>query len=261
MKLSIYQIDAFTSRLFGGNPAAVVLLQDELSTATLQSIAAENNLPETAFVLPRDDHYGLRWFTPTMEVDLCGHATLATGFVLFETGAVDADSVRFQTLSGALTVSRSDELLSLNFPARPASPVECTERLVAALGARPSEVLHARDLMAVFESEEQVANLAPDFSRIAGLEEFAVIVTAPGRDVDFVSRFFAPKAGINEDPVTGSAHCTLAPYWSAQLGKARLHAHQLSARGGELVCEIRDSRVVISGRAVEYLRGQILIDE
>jgi predicted PhzF superfamily epimerase YddE/YHI9 len=169
--------------------------------------------------------------------------------------------VRFQTLSGALTVSRSEDLLSLNFPARPAAPVDCTERLVAALGSRPSAVLHARDLMAVFDSEEQVANLAPDFARIAGLEEFAVIVTAPGRDVDFVSRFFAPKAGIDEDPVTGSAHCTLAPYWASRLGKARLHAHQLSVRGGELFCEIRESRVVISGHAVEYLRGQIFIDE
>jgi PhzF family phenazine biosynthesis protein len=261
MKLSIYQIDAFTSRLFGGNPAAVVLLQDELPTATLQAIAAENNLSETAFVLPQDDHYGLRWFTPTMEIDLCGHATLATGFVLFETGAVEGDSVRFQTLSGTLTVSRSDELLSLNFPARPAAAAECTERLVAALGARPSSVMKSRDLMAVFDSEEQVANLAPDFSRIAGLDEFAVIVTAPGRDVDFVSRFFAPKAGIDEDPVTGSAHCTLAPFWASTLGKARLHAHQLSARGGELFCEVRESRVMISGNAVEYLRGQILIDE
>jgi PhzF family phenazine biosynthesis protein len=257
MELAMYQIDAFTDRLFHGNPAAVVLLESELPDATLQAIGAENNLSETAFVLPRGEHYDLRWFTPVLEVDLCGHATLASAFVLFGGAESEAVSVRFETRSGRVSVQRSGDLLTLDFPARRAEPAECTAPLIEALGACPVEVHGSRDLMAVFETEDQVARLAPDFARVAELDAYAVIATAPGRDVDFVSRFFAPKVGIDEDPVTGSAHCTLVPYWSHRLGKKRLHALQISRRGGELFCEERGERVAISGRAVEYLRGRI----
>jgi PhzF family phenazine biosynthesis protein len=260
MKLAMYQVDAFTDRRFGGNPAAVVLLKAELPDATLQAIAAENNLSETAFVLPAKDHYRLRWFTPRVEVDLCGHATLGTAHVLFQTGAARGDSVRFETAGGTLRVSRDGELLCMDFPARPARPVECPSGLAAALGAEPAELLQARDLMAVFEDEDQIAAMNPDPAAVAAQEAFAVIATAPGREVDFVSRFFAPKVGIPEDPVTGSAHCTLVPYWAERLGKKELHARQLSPRGGELFCEHRGERVILRGRVVEYLRGQIEVD-
>ena len=260
MKLAMYQVDAFTERRFGGNPAAVVLLKSELPDATLQAIAAENNLSETAFVLPAKDHYRLRWFTPRMEIDLCGHATLGTAHVLFQTGAARGEAVRFETASGTLTVTRERGLLCMDFPARPPRPVDCPAGLVEALGARPAEVHGARDLMAVFEDEQQVADLNPDIAGIAALEAFSVMATAPGREVDFVSRFFAPKAGIPEDPVTGSAHCTLVPYWAKRLGKKELHARQISARGGELFCEHRGERVILRGRVVEYLRGQIEVD-
>jgi len=260
MKLAIYQVDAFTDRRFGGNPAAVVLLKTELPDSTLQAIAAENNLSETAFVLPAKDHYLLRWFTPCLEIDLCGHATLGTAHVLFRTGAARGDSVRFETPSGTLTVAREGDLLSMDFPARPAEPVDCPPGLAEALGARPVEVHDARDLMAVFEDEEQVAGMAPDIAGIAALEAFAVMVTAPGRDADFVSRFFAPKAGIPEDPVTGSAHCTLVPYWAERLGKRELHARQISKRGGELFCEHRGDRVILRGRVADYLHGEIEVD-
>jgi PhzF family phenazine biosynthesis protein len=260
MTLPIYQVDAFTSRLFGGNPAAVVMLQSELPDATLQAIAAENNLSETAFVLPETELYRLRWFTPVVEVDLCGHATLATAFVLFETDAVEGDSVRFETKSGTLVVSRAGDLLSMDFPSYAPAVASCSDELVAALGARPSEVHDSNYLLAVFETEEQVADLAPDFLRMAKLDDDGVIITAPGREADFVSRFFAPKFGIPEDPVTGSAHCALIPYWSQRLNKRELHALQISKRGGELFCEDRGDRVTISGRAVRYLRGQIAVE-
>jgi PhzF family phenazine biosynthesis protein len=257
MELAMYQVDAFTGRLFGGNPAAVVLLESELSEANMQAIAAENNLSETAFVLPEDGVYRLRWFTPKVEVGLCGHATLASGFVLFEIGAVEGDSVNFETKSGTLTVSRAGELLSMDFPALPPRPVARTDELVRVLGAQPTEVHAARDLMAVFETEEEIVALKPDFIKLALMDPFAVIVTAPGNEVDFVSRFFAPKVGIDEDPVTGSAHCTLIPYWAKQLGKKKLHALQVSKRGGELFGEDLGERVTIQGRAVEYFRGRI----
>jgi PhzF family phenazine biosynthesis protein len=260
MRLRIHQVDAFTGRLFRGNPAAVVLLRSELPDATLQAVAAENNLSETAFVLPLGDRFGLRWFTPAMEVDLCGHATLAAAFVLFESGAAGGASIRFATQSGELRVSRSGELLSLDFPARPAERIADSDLVAAALGAQPAELHAARDLMAIFESEREIAELRPDFARLAALDAFAVAVTAPGREVDFVSRFFAPKAGIPEDPVTGSAHCTLVPYWSRRLGRGELHARQISLRGGELFCSDRGERVTIRGRAVEYLRGEIVIE-
>ena len=259
MKLPLYQVDAFTGRLFGGNPAAVVPLEEWLPDTILAAIAAENNLSETAFVLPRQDPAPLRWFTPAVEVDLCGHATLATAHVLFQHLLPGRDRVAFSTRSGTLTVTRQGELLSMDFPARPASAVQISADLVAALGARPSEAYRARDLMAVFDSESAVRDLQPDFERVSALDTFALIVTAPGTEVDFVSRFFAPAKGIPEDPVTGSAHCTLMPYWAERLGKTRLSARQLSRRGGELYCTLRGDRVDIAGRAVEYLRGEITL--
>jgi len=251
MELAMYQVDAFTGRLFGGNPAAVVLLDEELPAETMQAIAAENNLSETAFVLPEDGAYRLRWFTPRVEVDLCGHATLGAAFVLFDIGAAEGDTVRFKTESGELSVTREGQLLSMNFPALPPTPVVKTDELIRVLGATPAEVHAARDLMAVFATEEEIVALKPDFLKLALMEPFAVIVTAPGRKVDFVSRFFAPKVGIDEDPVTGSAHCTL--------GKKKLHALQVSKRGGELFGELLGDRVTIKGRAVEYLRGRIRV--
>jgi PhzF family phenazine biosynthesis protein len=259
MTLQIFQVDAFTGRVFGGNPAAVVLLDRPLPDATLQAIAAENNLSETAFPLRAGDEWRLRWFTPRVEIDLCGHATLATAHVLFGEGIVSQDEIRFETASGPLVVRRDGARLSMDFPARPPAPAPCSDALVAALGARPLEVHSTRDTLAVFETEDDVAALRPDFARMEALETFAVIATAPGRGADFVSRFFAPRAGIAEDPVTGSSHCTLIPYWSKRLGKPKLLAHQISARRGELFCEDRGDRVTIAGRAVEYLRGQITV--
>jgi predicted PhzF superfamily epimerase YddE/YHI9 len=259
MKLPLYQVDAFTGRLFGGNPAAVVPLEDWPPDDFLAAIAAENNLSETAFVLPRPDVAPLRWFTPRVEVDLCGHATLATAHVLFRYYYAGLDRLAFSTRSGILTVERSGELLAMDFPARPGSEVPVTESLAAALGRRPRLAYRARDLMAVFDSESDVRELQPDFQRIAALDAFAVMATAPGIDVDFVSRFFAPAKGIPEDPVTGSAHCTLIPYWAGRLGKTEFTARQLSSRGGELYCKLRGDRVDIAGRAVEYLRGEITI--
>jgi PhzF family phenazine biosynthesis protein len=261
MKLPIYQVDAFTSRVFGGNPAAVVILEEWLPDETLQCIAAENNLSETAFVIPTKEPFRLRWFTPRVEVDLCGHATLATAFVLFETGRVRSEIARFDTQSGLLAVRKTDPLLTMDFPSRPPSPVAYTSEVTTALGAEPEEVHLARDLMAVFGDERDVAELEPNIDAIAALDVFAVIVTAPGREADFVSRFFAPRAGVPEDPVTGSAHCTLIPYWSARLRKKKLRAFQLSKRGGEVLCEDCGSRVVIGGQAVQYLQGEIRLDE
>ena len=265
MELPMYQVDAFTGRLFGGNPAAVVILEAWLPDATMQAIAAENNLAETAFVVPGGEESGLRWFTPTIEVDLCGHATLAAAHAMFRHGYARRSPIVFRYQGGTLAVAHEGDLLELDFPSRPAAPVAADTPLAAALGAAlgaaPKEVLKARDLLAVFETREQVEALRPDFAAVARLDAFAVIVTAPGRDCDFVSRFFAPRAGIPEDPVTGSAHCTLVPYWSARLNKRKLHARQVSARGGELFCEDKGPRVTIAGRAVEYLAGHISLED
>jgi len=258
VEIPLYQIDAFTSRVFGGNPAAVCPLATWLPAETMQAIAAENNLSETAFFVKEGGDYELRWFTPATEVDLCGHATLATAALIFERLAPGSAQVRFRTRSGPLEVSRDGELLIMDFPARPASPIKRSAAVVEALGAEPTELLAApRDHLAVFEDERAVRALAPDFRALAALERKGMIVTAPGEDSDFVSRFFAPAVGIAEDPVTGSAHCTLTPYWSKRLGKRRLSARQLSARGGELVCEDRGARVAIMGRTAFYLEGTI----
>lgn len=262
MQLPIYQVDAFTDRLFGGNPAAVVPLTEWLPDGTMQAIAAENNLAETAFFVSEGDGYALRWFTPAVEVDLCGHATLASAYVITRFLDPARDRVRFRTLqAGTLVVERRGEELAMDFPAWPSTPAETPAALAAALGREPSHCRAGkRDFMAVFDSEEDVAGLQPDLAAIARLCPFALIVTAPGRHgVDFVSRFFAPSAGIDEDPVTGSAHCALTPYWAERLGKTQLKARQLSPRGGDLTCELRGDRVTIAGRAVLYLEGRITV--
>jgi predicted PhzF superfamily epimerase YddE/YHI9 len=257
MLIPYYQVDAFASRVFTGNPAGVCLLADWLPDEVLQAIAAENNLAETAFVVQREGRYDLRWCTPTMEVDLCGHATLAPAHVIFEHLGCREDVIRFDTRSGELTVTRDGDLFTLDFPARPAVPCEAPPQLLAGLGRRPQSTAKARDYLAVFASEQEVAELQPDMAALAQLDSLGIIATAPGSTCDFVSRFFAPQAGIPEDPVTGSAHSTLIPYWSARLGKQRLFARQISARGGELFCEDRGSRVGIGGRAVTYSTGFI----
>jgi predicted PhzF superfamily epimerase YddE/YHI9 len=259
MKLPIYHVDAFTSRVFTGNPAGVVPLSSWLDAATLQAIAAENNLSETAFFVGGKGRYEIRWLTPTTEVDLCGHATLASAFVIFTRLEPGLDAVEFSSRSGPLRVKRDGDLLVLDFPARVPRQVDLTGALQAALGARPKEVWAARDLMAVYDTEDEVRRLKPDVPLLSAFDSFAVLVTAPGREADFVSRFFAPRQGVPEDPVTGSAHCTLVPYWAKRLGKARLRALQVSARGGELFCEDRGERVSIGGRAVLYLEGAIEI--
>ena len=260
MKLPIYQVDAFTDRLFSGNPAAVVLLDEWLPDRILTAIAAENNLAETAFVVTRGVILPLRWFTPTVEVDLCGHATLAAAHVVFHYLLPSANSVTFSTRSGNLIVARDGGMLSMDFPSRPGKPVPITDALVATLGSRPTEAYLARDLLAVFESETQILAFHPDFQRINSIDAFALIITAPGNDADFVYRFFAPRQGVPEDPATGSANCTLIPYWAHRLGKTELTARQLSARGGDLHCTLQGDRVLIAGRTVEYLRGEITVE-
>ena len=262
MKIPCFHVDAFASETFRGNPAAVCLLDAWLIDATLQSIAAENNLSETAFVVPRGGEFELRWFSPAMEVDLCGHATLAAAAVLFAERHFAGDTIRFHSRSGPLTVSRAGEVFTLDFPARPPEACEPPEALLRGLGRRPSHIFKSRDYLAVFATAAEVRALAPDFAALKTLDCLGVIATAPGGgDCDFVSRFFAPAAGIDEDPVTGSAHCTLVPYWSQRLGKTKLFARQVSARGGELFCEAAGDRVRIGGKAVLYLRGEIVLDK
>lgn len=260
MRIPLYQVDAFASQLFRGNPAAICPLDRWLDDQTLQSIAAENNLSETAYYVPNGNGFHLRWFTPGVEVDLCGHATLASAHVIFAIrGEMDGSRVSFETKSGELSVEREGDLYALDFPARP--PIECPvdSALAEALGAKPKLILGARDYFCVFDTEDQVRALKPNMEKLAAIDRFAFIVTAPGRDCDFVSRFFAPAKGVPEDPVTGSAHCTLIPYWSKRLGKSKLHARQISQRGGELWCEDRGDRVKIAGKAVKFLEGFIEI--
>ena len=257
MKIPIYQIDAFANEIFRGNPAAVCPLDSWLEDAHLQAIAAENNLAETAYFVAQGEAYGLRWFTPQQEVDLCGHATLASAYVVFHYLKPEKKVVTFNSQSGPLHVTRDGDLLCLDFPAR--APVACSvsETLAGALGRLPLEILCSRDYLAVYDSEDEVRALQPDFEKLKTLDRMGVIVTAPGRTADFVSRFFAPGAGIPEDPVTGSAHCTLTPYWARRLDKAKLRAQQVSTRGGELFCELHGNRVLIAGRCVRYLEGTI----
>lgn len=260
MKIQYFVVDAFATKPFHGNPAGVCPLEKWLSDAAMQNIAAENNLPETAFFIRRGDDYELRWFSPATEIDLCGHATLASAFILFSEPGFHGDTVRFHSRSGVLTVSCAGEILTLDFPSRPPAPCGAPEALVRGLGRKPAEILKARDYFAVFAEENDVRTLAPDFAALGALDE-KVIVTATGTDCDFVSRFFAPTIGVPEDPVTGSAHCTLIPYWSRRLGKTKMFARQLSRRGGELFCKLAGERVLIGGKAVLYSRGQIEIDD
>jgi PhzF family phenazine biosynthesis protein len=261
MKLPIYQVDAFAGGVFAGNPAAVCLLETWPEDALLQSIAAENNLAETAFLVPASAGVELRWFTPMTEVILCGHATLASAFVLFNRTGWPQPEIGFLTRkSGRLTVARDGDLLRMDFPARPPRPATLPAGLEAALGAPVAAAFDSEeDLLVLLEDEAAVRGLAPDFAAIAKLGERGIIATARGSDCDFVSRFFAPQVGIPEDPVTGSAHCVLTPYWAAVLGKPELHAFQVSRRGGELFCRDKGARVEIAGRAALYLEGTITV--
>jgi len=259
MQIPIYQVDAFTSRVFGGNPAAVCPLDQFLPDAVMQAIGNENNLSETAFIVPNGDRFHLRWFTPEFEIDLCGHATLASAFVVFEHLRPDLQQVAFDTKSGELVVKREAAgLLSMDFPSRPPEPGASDSRLRQALGGKAGQILVSRDYMVVYRSEDEVRALKPNMNTLAEMDRM-VIVTAPGKEVDFVSRFFAPGAGVAEDPVTGSAHCTLIPYWAERLGKTKLHALQVSRRGGELWCELNGDRVSMAGYAAEFLQGSIRI--
>ena len=262
MKLTLYQADAFTEKVFSGNPAAVIPLNHWLPDATMQQIAGENNLSETAFFVPDENGFHLRWFTPIVEVDLCGHATLASAHILFNHLNYDQPEIRFQTQSGLLTVKRNGEWLTLNFPADPPVKVETPPTMEAVLGILPTVTLKGKiKYLALLPSQELVEECLPDFSQMKKLDAQGVIITARGNDVDFVSRFFAPNAGIDEDPVTGSAHCLLVPYWSEKLGKNEFTARQVSARGGFLQCKLLGDRVEMSGRAVTYLKGDIDIAE
>jgi PhzF family phenazine biosynthesis protein len=261
MKLPIYWVDAFTDKVFGGNPAAVVPLDSWLDDPLLQRIASENGLSETAFfVRTGPARAELRWFTPAVEVDLCGHATLATAHVLFnELGQSEAPVV-FDTKSGPLCVVRRGPLIELDFPARPASPAEPAADLLRGLRMNPAEILRSQRMwLCVYLTADDVLAVAPDFGALAGVVPGRIILTAPGVDCDFVSRFFAPDAGINEDPVTGSAHSTLVPYWAKRLGKTSLHARQVSRRGGELWCELAGDRVKMAGKGAAYLKGEITV--
>lgn len=264
MRVPIYQVDAFSSALFGGNPAAVCVLDEPLDGGLMQSIAMENNLSETAYIWPQggdDELWHIRWYTPTCEIDLCGHATLASAHVLFHHMGIDAKVVRFQSRRyGVLTVTTDGDWMTLDFPADDPQPVAGLDGLEAALGASVVELRKGRnDYLALLESESVLRGLDPDMAGLAAVECRAVMVTAAGDGggVDFVSRFFAPRMGIPEDPVTGAAHTTLTPFWVARLGASTLLAHQLSARGGELKVELLADRVLISGQAVTYLTGQI----
>lgn len=259
MRIPYYHVDAFTGAPFSGNPAGVCVLSEWPADRVLQQVAAEHNLSETAFLVAEEGYaYRLRWFTPQMEVDLCGHATLASAHVLFTAVHPALAAAQFDTRSGRLTVTRSAGLLTLDFPARPAAACVAPPALLAGLGRAPRAVLRARDYLAIYDHEDEVRGLTPDFAALATLSEcLGIIATARGVQVDFVSRFFAPRAGINEDPVTGSAHCTLIPYWSARLEKNALHALQVSPRGGELWLHDHGPRVHIAGHAVTYMTGVI----
>ena len=262
MTLPLYQVDAFTNRPFGGNPAAVCPLDGWLSDELMQQIAAENNLAETAFYTSEGEHFGLRWFTPATEVDLCGHATLATAYVLFHINQYSGSSLLFNTRSGVLTVEKEDHRLVMDFPTDTLAAAKASDAVLAGLGhIQPTASFRGKsDYLIVLESQSQVEAIRPDFRKMMEDQNTrAVIVTAVGdaRDVDFVSRCFAPAAGIDEDPVTGSAHTTLTPYWAERLGKTHMTAQQLSSRGGTLYCTQQNGRTKIAGEAVLYLRGQI----
>lgn len=260
-KLACYQIDAFTDQLFGGNPACVVMLEDWLSDELMLKIAAENAVPETAFFIPEGDGFHLRWFTPEYEMDLCGHATLATAHVLKTELGYTADTIRFHSKSGILDVGIKDDRYTLNFPSRKPVAAELPDAIATALSRQPLEVFKSRDYFLVYESEQDIVELVADRERLStvNIAPGGIIVTAKGNEADFVSRFFVPGASIFEDPVTGSAHCSLIPYWSGQFGKKELSALQLSERVGKLDCTLLGDRVLISGTAKTYSVGYIFI--
>ena len=261
MTIPIYQADAFTDKLFGGNPAAICPLNEWLPDETMQKIAIENNLAETAFFVKNGTGYKLRWFTPEYEIDLCGHATLASAHILFTGLGHTEDTISFETVkAGTLIVKKDGDKYTMDFPSRPAIYIEPPIGLVEALGEKtPLEVLRSRDYFLVYGSEKDIVDMSPDFFALSKMDTVGVIVTAKGDNSDFVSRFFAPGAGIPEDPVTGSAHCNLIPYWADKLNKNKLHAYQLSSRKGELWCELKGDRVLMSGKAVTYLKGEIFV--
>lgn len=257
MPSPIYTIDAFTDHVFGGNPAAVCPLEKWLPAETMQRLANENNLSETAFFVKNDDgSYQIRWFTPELEIDLAGHPTLATAFVIFTQLGHESDTITFHSKSGPLSVTRKGEVFEMNFPSR--MPVACTppEALLKGFDKAPLTVLRSRDYFLVYETQEEIEALKPDFMQLNQVETLGIIVTAKGREVDFVSRFFVPNSVIGEDPVTGSAHATLVPYWAKTLGKTELTALQLSTRKGHLWCASRGERVTIAGKAVLYMKGE-----
>lgn len=260
MKLSLYQIDAFAEKTFEGNPAAVCPLNEWLPENVLQAIALENNLSETAFFVQEGHGFHIRWFTPLVEVDLCGHATLASAYVLFELLGYKNDNILFQSKSGELKVNRKGEFIELDFPRSELKPVKTPVDLVQALRKEPVEVWKADDYIVVYNDEADIVSMSPNFTMLSQLDCRGICITAPGKYTDFVSRFFAPRCGINEDPVTGSAHCELMPYWVDRLGKNKLSAVQLSKRSGRLQCELVGDRVLIAGKAVKYLEGIIEID-
>lgn len=259
MNVPFFQVNAFTGPRLRGNPAAVCLLKEWPDDQRLLEIAAENNLSETAFYIESEDCFKLRWFSPKAEVDLCGHATLAAAFIILHYQNPSLPKVTFETKSGLLTVQRDGSRLCMDFPARKAHLCAAPKDLIRGLKSAPREVLLSRDYMAVYDSEEEIKTISPDFDCLMNLDCTGVIITAPGTDADFVSRFFAPRFGISEDPVTGSAHCTLIPYWSKRLGKKELHAFQLSKRGGELYCKNRGKRVIIAGKAALHMKGTITV--
>jgi len=264
MEIILYQVDAFTDRPFAGNPAAVCPLDAWLPDATMQAIAAENNVAETAFFVPQDGGYGLRWFTPAIEVPLCGHATLASAYVIAHHIDSEMRKVVFHSASGPLTVTRDGAVFTLDFPSERPEPFDDGGSVAEALGIVPQEVLkpakgaHGK-LLALLASEAEVRAAAPDMAKVKALPGDGLIITARGDSVDFVSRYFAPHAGIPEDPVTGSAHCVLTPFWAARLGKTQLKARQISARGGNLTVEDKGARTLISGTAAPYLEGRIRV--
>lgn len=263
MSIQQFVVDAFTKELFKGNPAAVCPLTHWLDDSVMQAIAAENNLSETAFFVPhangQESGFDLRWFTPVAEIDLCGHATLASAHVLFQHLQYPASAIHFHTRSGELTVTQHQNRLEMNFPAIATEDCEAPPALLEGLGQPPLACLRADDYLVVYSDEATVRNLAPDFHRLSHLDLRGVMVTAPGDHCDFVSRFFAPKLGINEDPVTGSAHCKLAPYWANRLNRTTLEARQISPRGGELTCTLVEDRVLLSGQAVTFSMGTVLL--
>ena len=261
MDIPLYQIDAFASELFKGNPAAVCPLDTWLPDDVMQSIAEENNLSETAFFVPRGDGFQIRWFTPKMEVDLCGHATLASAFVLFNELGWAKDRVAFASKSGPLAVTQKGEWLAMDFPAQPPVACKIPMEVFNAFDVAPIECLRSEDLIVVFARETDVEAAKPDFNQLMKLDLRGVAITARSKQWDFVARFFAPKYGIPEDPVTGSAYTHLAPYWASKMGSKQFRVKQLSSRGGELTCELVGDRVIISGRAVKYLEGNIALQK